>query len=154
MALSLPIKIKYFSNDAVPAKLTVGDWIDLKARERLVLHEGEEAVIRLGVAMELPQGYEAHVAPRSSTFRKWGIIQTNSVGVIDNSYCGDNDEWMMEVVCLKPRGELDGEKVTIINPGDRVCQFRIMESQPLLRFIEVPTLGNPDRGGYGSTGHN
>lgn len=150
---SLSVRYKT-EQDIVPEKISVGDWIDLRATERLVLQEGEEAVIHLGIAMELPEGYEAHVAPRSSTFRKWGVIQTNSVGIIDNSYCGDNDEWMMEVICLKPRDELDGVKCSIINPGDRVCQFRIMPSQPKIEFIKVNTLGNPDRGGFGSTGHN
>ena len=139
---SLSVRYKT-EQDIVPEKISVGDWIDLRATERLVLQEGEEAVIHLGIAMELPEGYEAHVAPRSSTFRKWGIIQTNSVGIIDNSYCGDNDEWMMEVICLKPRDELDGVKCSIINPGDRVCQFRIMPSQPKLSSSRSTPLVTP-----------
>ena len=93
----------------------------------------------------MPEGYEAHIAPRSSAFKRWGIIQANSVGVIDNSYCGDNDIWMMPVYATR---------FTKIHKNDRICQFRIVEKQPHLEFEVVDHLGNEDRGGFGSTGRN
>ena len=107
-------------------------------------------MIPLGVAMELPEGYEAIVAPRSSTFKTWGIVQANSIGVIDNSYCGDNDQWYYPAICLKPT---EGEHGVWIHKGDKICQFRIQENQPEIRFEEVEVLGNEDRNGFGSTGN-
>ncbi len=139
------IKIKYFSDKI--EKLTYidgkSDWIDLRAAEDVVLKKGEFKLISLGVAMELPRGYEAHVVPRSSTFKNFGIIQTNHQGVIDGSYCGDNDQWFMPVYAVRD---------TEIHVNDRICQFRIMENQPRLQFDEVAHLENADRGGHGSTG--
>ena len=137
------IKIKYLKDIEKIEKISKGDWIDLRAAEDVELKNGEFKIIPLGVAMEIPRGYEAHLAPRSSTFKKWGIIQTNSIGVIDNSYSGDNDEWGMPVIAMRD---------TKINKNDRICQFRIVESQPEIEFVEVDTLGNADRGGFGSTG--
>ena len=137
------IKIKYLKDIERIEKISKGDWIDLRAAEDTELKNGEFKIIPLGVAMEIPRGYEAHLAPRSSTFKKWGIIQTNSIGVIDNSYSGDNDEWGMPVIAMRD---------TKINKNDRICQFRIVESQPEIEFVEVDTLGNADRGGFGSTG--
>ena len=119
------------------------DWIDLRSSEDVDLKKGEFRLIRLGVAMKLPDGYEAHMVPRSSTFRNYGIIQTNHMGVIDNSYCGDNDEWKYPVYAVRD---------THISRGDRLCQFRIIKNQPPLLFEEVEHLGGPDRGGFGSTG--
>lgn len=139
------IKIKYF-NDNDRLKNIDGDksdWIDLRAAKDIRLKKGEFALIPLGVAMEIPRGYEAHVVPRSSTFKKWGIIQTNSVGIIDNSYCGDNDQWMMPVYATRD---------TTIYKNDRICQFRIMKNQPKIKFNQVEKLDNPDRNGFGSTG--
>lgn len=139
------IKIKYFTKDVKSKRLlkvTVGDWIDLRARETMELKQGCFYLIPLNVAMELPEGYEAHIVPRSSTFKKWGLIQTNSIGIVDNSYCGNNDEWKMPVYTAKD---------TIIHAGDRVCQFRIVPIQPEIQFEEVDHLDNPDRGGFGST---
>ena len=139
------IRIKYFS-DAVPPLCQVdgkSDWIDLYAAETVTLRAGESALIPLGVAMALPEGYEAHVAPRSSTFKNWGILQVNSVGVIDESYCGDGDEWKMPVYATRD---------TVIEFGDRICQFRIMAHQPAITFAEVEHLSGRDRGGFGSTG--
>ena len=140
------IKIKYFTNkiDKIN-KIDKGDWIDLRAAETIELKAGEFKLIPLGVAMQLPEGYEAHMAPRSSTFKNWGIIQTNSVAVIDESYCGDNDQWLYPAYALRD---------TVINVNDRICQFRIVEKQPLIDFEEVEVLGNDDRGGIGSTGVN
>lgn len=139
------IKIRYFSDEI--EKLTYidgkSDWIDLRASEKVKIHAGEFALIPLGVAMELPNGYEAHLAPRSSTFKTWGIMQTNSIGVIDGSYCGDNDVWHMPVYATRD---------TIIHVNDRVAQFRIMENQPKIEFEEVEHLAGKDRGGFGSTG--
>lgn len=137
------IKIKYLKDIEKIEKISKGDWIDLRAAEDVELKSGEFKIIPLGIAMEIPRGYEARLAPRSSTFKKWGVIQTNSIGVIDNSYSGDNDEWGMPVIAMRD---------TKINKNDRICQFRIVESQPEIEFVEVDTLGNADRGGFGSTG--
>lgn len=139
------IKIKYFSSEI--EKLNYidqkSDWIDLRAAQRVELKQGEFKLIPLGVAMELPAGYEAHMVPRSSTFKNFGILQTNSMGVIDESYCGDNDQWFFPALAVRD---------TVIEVNDRVCQFRIMEHQPKIEFIEVNQLNHQDRGGHGSTG--
>lgn len=139
------IRIKYFSEQI--EKLTYienkSDWIDLRAAADVSLKKGETALIPLGVAMELPSGYEAHVVPRSSTFKNFGIIQTNHMGVIDESYCGNNDQWYMPVLAVRD---------TKIHVNDRICQFRIMEHQPIIQFEETDELRHSDRGGFGSTG--
>ena len=141
------IKIRYFPGAAQPLDYIDGksDWIDLRAAERVELKAGQFRLIRLGVAMALPAGYEAHVVPRSSTFKTWGILQTNSMGVIDGSYCGDNDEWRVPVYATRD---------TCIERGDRICQFRIVENQPRITFEEVEHLDGADRGGFGTTGKN
>lgn len=140
------IRIKYFTNEIEKVnKIDKGDWIDLRAAQTVELKAGEFKLIPLGVAMQLPEGYEAHVVPRSSTYKNFGVIQTNHQGVIDESYCGDNDQWFMPVYALRD---------TIINVNDRICQFRIMKKQPSINFEEVEVLGNDDRGGHGSTGTN
>lgn len=148
------IRIKYFDDAKKLEKISKGDWIDLYANKDMFIPEGERAMIPLGIAMELPEGYEAHLAPRSSTFKTWGIIQTNHVGVIDHSFCGDNDQWHMPVYCLvgKDRMWLTERKGTFIHKGDKIAQFRIMEIQPEIEFEEVDHLGNESRGGFGSTG--
>lgn len=139
----MKIKVKYHT-DILPLEMNEkGDWVDLRAAQYMKLREGCSYYIPLGISVELPEGYEAHVAPRSSTFKNWGIIQTNSVGVIDNSYCGDNDIWMMPVYATR---------FTEIKKNDRICQFRIVEKQPHLEFETVDYLGNEDRGGFGITG--
>ena len=148
------IKIKYFTDINKLEKIDKGDFIDLRAAEDVILKKNEFKLIPLGVAMELPEGYEAHVVPRSSTFKNYGIIQTNSAGIIDESYCGDNDQWFVPVYCLEPRHFMNGESVTIINKNDRICQFRIVEKMPNIEFEEVEILGNEDRSGFGSTGVN
>jgi len=139
------IKVKYFSNEI--EKLTYidgkSDWIDLRASEEVSLKKGEFRLIPLGVAMELPKGYEAHIVPRSSTYKNFGIIQANHCGIVDGSYCGDNDMWRMPVIAMRD---------TVIHVNDRICQFRIMENQPKLSFEEVEHLKGADRGGFGSTG--
>lgn len=139
------IKIKYFDKDYPPLEIKKNnsDWIDLRAAEDIVLHKGEHYLIPLGVAMQLPRGYEAWVVPRSSSFKKWGILQTNSPGIIDESYCGDNDQWFMSVYATR-----DAK----IEKYDRICQFRLMSHQISFTVKTVETLGNKDRGGHGSTG--
>ncbi len=139
------IKIKYFGQDLEKLEYIGGksDWIDLRASETVELKSGDFKLIPLGVAMELPPGYEAHVVPRSSTFKTYGILQTNSCGVIDGSYCGDQDMWKMPVYATRD---------TTIQKGDRICQFRIMENQPEIVFQETEFLENKDRGGFGTTG--
>lgn len=139
------ITIKYFTDKI--EKLTYidgkSDWIDLRAAEDVALKAGEFKLIPLGVAMKLPQGYEAHVVPRSSTFKNFGIIQINHCGIIDESYCGDNDQWYFPAYALRD---------TEIHVNDRICQFRIMEHQPTIQFEETEKLTGADRGGIGSTG--
>lgn len=139
----MEIKIKYFTDITPIEKISQGDWIDLRAAEDVDLHAGEFQLIPLGVAIELPQGYEAHIVPRSSTYKKFGIIQTNHQAVIDESYCGDNDQWFYPAYALTDAH---------IRKDERICQFRIMEKQPQIDFVVVDTLGNADRGGIGSTG--
>ena len=137
------IKIKYLREIDEIAAAKGGDWVDLRAGETVELKAGEYAMIPLGIAMELPKGYEALVAPRSSTFRKYGVILVNSIGVIDESYCGDGDEWNFLAYAVRD---------TVIPKNERICQVRIIEHQPAVSFEVVETLGNPDRGGIGSTG--
>ncbi|HZK23112.1 MAG TPA: deoxyuridine 5'-triphosphate nucleotidohydrolase [Atopostipes sp.] len=139
------LKIKYFNSELPKLEYIEGksDWIDLRASIDMKLTKGVFALIPLGVAMELPVGYEAHVVPRSSTFKNFGLIQVNSFGVIDNTYNGPNDQWFFPAY---PTKDVD------ISFGDRICQFRIMENQPKLSFIESDLDDNLDRGGHGSTG--
>ncbi len=138
------IRIKYLNNDIERLRYIDGksDWIDLRAAEDVELKKGEFRLIHLGVAMQLPRGYEAHLVPRSSTYKNFGIIQTNHMGVIDETYCGPNDWWKMPVYAVRD---------TKINKGERICQFRIMEHQPEIIFEEGDLTGS-DRGGFGSTG--
>lgn len=139
----LNVKIKYL-RDIKPIEFyDGGDWTDLRSGEDIELYTGSYYEIPLGVAMELPKGYSAIIIPRSSTFKKWGIIQTNSVGLIDESYCGDNDEWKLPVMAARK---------TKIHKNDRICQFRLIKQSDYLQFKVVKTLGNPDRNGFGSTG--
>ena len=138
------IKIKYFDQEIEKiSKIAKGDWIDLRSAEDVAIKEGEYHLIRLGVGMILPEGYEAHIVPRSSTPSKFGIMSANSVGIIDNSYSGDADEWMFPAVALRD---------TVIMKNDRICQFRIVKNQPDIIFNEVDHLGEKSRGGIGSTG--
>ena len=141
------IRIKYFTDKI--EKLTYidgkSDWIDLRASEEVEMKAGEFKLIPLGVAMELPKGYEAHIMPRSSTYKNFGIIQTNHCGIIDESYCGDNDQWYFPAYALRD---------TEIHVNDRICQFRIEKNQPKLVFEEVKELSGANRGGIGSTGKN
>ena len=139
------IEIKYFSNEIDELEYIGGksDWIDLRASETVEYKAGEFKLIPLGVGMRLPQGYEAHVVPRSSTFKNYGLIQTNSCGVIDGSYCGDEDMWYVPMYATRD---------VTVNKNDRICQFRIMENQPQIQFCKVEHLGDINRGGFGTTG--
>lgn len=138
------IKIKYFDQDIEKiSKIANGDWIDLRSAEDVAIKKGEYHLIRLGVGMILPEGYEAHIVPRSSTPSKFGLMSANSVGIIDNSYSGDADEWMFPAVAIRD---------TVIMKNDRICQFRIVKNQPEIVFDEVDHLGENSRGGIGSTG--
>lgn len=166
----MKIRIKYFNDAKRMQKIAKGNWIDVYANKDMFVPEGQRAMIPLGFALELPVGYEGHLAPRSSTFKTWGIIQTNSVGVVDDTYIGDNDQWHLPIYCLMAKDyadkvednyyelndvtEVKGERVkgTWIHKGDKVAQFRIMEVQPKFEFEEVESFGNADRGGFGSTG--
>lgn len=181
---AMKLRIKYFDGATKLKKITKGNWIDVYSREDVFVPLGEQRLIPLGFALELPQGWEGHLAPRSSTFKKWGVIQTNHVGVVDDSYIGDNDEWMMPVYCLNGKDtilkndnsnyeeyiqkyihtkefgvlalpsdwKIEFVKGTWIHKGDKIGQFRIMETMPELEFEEVESFGNSDRGGFGTTG--
>ena len=150
------IRIKYFDKATKLKKITKGNWIDVYANKDVFVKCGERAMVPLGFALELPEGWEGHLAPRSSTFKTWGIIQTNSVGVVDDTYIGDNDQWHMPVYCLQGKDieSENGEEVkgTWIRKGDKIGQFRIMEVMPEIEFEEVESYGNKDRGGFGTTG--
>ena len=139
------LKVKYFVEglDALCYVDGKSDWIDLRCAENVTLKAGEFRLIPLGVAIALPEGYEAHIVPRSSTFKNYGILQANSMGVVDCSYCGDNDQWRMPAYATRD---------VTIEKNARICQFRIMRNQPPLNFITVDHLDGPDRGGFGSTG--
>ena len=139
------IKIKYLTNVRTIEEISVGDWIDLRAAETIKLKKGEFRLIPLGVAIQLPKGYEAIVAPRSSTFKNFGVIMTNSIGVIDESYCGDADQWHFPALAMRK---------TVIHKDDRICQFRIIRHQPEVDLFVVNNLNNPNRGGIGSTGRD
>lgn len=141
----LVIDIKYHGDVKPIEMMPNGDWVDLRAAEDVNMWEGEYRLISLGVSMKLPEGYEAHIVPRSSTFRHWGIIQANHMGVVDNSYCGNNDIWKFPAIALRD---------TTIYKNERICQFRIVKKQPTLKFNEVDKLTDEDRGGFGSSGRD
>ncbi len=143
--MTFEIKIKYFSDEIEKLQYIGGksDWIDLRSAEHVVMKAGEDRLIRLGVGMIWPEGYEAHVVPRSSTFKNYGLLQANSCGIVDESYCGDNDEWMWPAYATRD---------TEVNVNDRIAQFRIIKHQPEIEFVTEEKLMNTDRGGFGSTG--
>lgn len=139
------IKIKYFTDIIPMEQKENSDWIDLRSAIDIDLKTGEFKLIPLGVGMKLPKGYEAHIVPRSSTYKNFKIIQTNHQAVIDETYCGDNDQWFYPVLAIED---------THISKNDRICQFRIIKKQPQITFETVDRLYNEDRGGHGSTGRN
>ena len=141
------IRIKYHNDELKKLEYIDGksDWIDLRVAEDVVLKKGDFKLVSMGVSMQVPDGYEMIMAPRSSTFKNFGLIQTNSLGIIDESYCGDNDIIRMPVYATRD---------TELHVNDRIAQFRIIEHQPSIIFDEVDSLGNSDRGGFGSTGRS
>lgn len=139
----MEVKIKYHEGGVKLQKIEKGDWIDLYASKDYTMKSGDFQLIDLGVSIEIPKGYEAYVVPRSSTFKNFGIIMANSIGIIDESYCGDNDIWRFAALAMRD---------TEIKQGDKIAQFRLMEHMPAIEFVEVESLGNADRGGCGTTG--
>ena len=164
----MELRIKYFDGATKMEKITKGNWIDVYANKDVFVDEGTRAMIPLGFALELPKGYEGYLVPRSSTFKTWGIIQTNSLGIVDDTYIGDNDQWHMPVYCLQGK-DVEIEKIeciiddckevfhnkikgTWIRRGDKIGQFRIQKSMPEIEFKIVEKFDNEDRGGFGTTG--
>ncbi len=146
--MSETIKITYLSDKIDRLEYIAGksDWIDLRSAEEVELAAGEFRLISLGVSMCLPDGYELLIAPRSSTFKNFGILQTNSIGVVDEKYgkTSSKDVLMMPVLAVRD---------TVIHVNDRICQFRIIKHQPQILFEEVaPHEDGEERGGFGSTG--
>lgn len=139
----MTIKIKYHAPIEKIERMEKGDWIDLRAAEDVSLKAGEYRLISLGISVRLPKGFEAHIVPRSSTFKTWGILQTNSMGVVDESYAGESDIWRMPVYAVRD---------TQIKMNDRICQFRVVEKMPPVTLEEVETMDADSRGGFGSTG--
>ena len=137
------IDVKYHADIYPLEKTDKGDWIDLRVAEDVELKAGEFKLISLGVSMKLPEGYEAVIIPRSSTFKHWGILQTNHFGLIDNSYCGDNDVWMFPALATRD---------VLIEKNSRICQFRVQKKMDNIVFNTVDKLGDVDRGGFGSSG--
>lgn len=151
----LEIKIRYMHEDTRRLEFNpVGDWIDLYADATVDIKPHEHVLIPLGVAMQLPKGYEAHLAPRSSLFKNYGLLVANSIGIIDESYCGDNDEWKLSAYNTGTHITVGTEWNAIrVDRGDKIAQFRIVEKMPKVFLHEVLFLGNKDRGGFGSTGN-
>lgn len=139
----MEILIRYHAPITRIEKLPQGDWIDLRSAEEVHMKAGEHRMISLGISVQLPRGYEAHLLPRSSTFKNYGLLLVNSCGIIDESYCGDNDIWRFNAYATRD---------TVVRFDDRICQFRLVEKMPQLTLTEVDRLTGPDRGGFGSTG--
>ena len=138
------MKIKILPTGKMP-EFKNGDWIDCYTRFDYNLKFMENCPLRLGFTAELPHGYEAIVAARSSLTKNFGVMSINGIGIIDENYCGDSDEWLLPVICINPKG-------TTIPAGSRVAQFRIIKHQPFIIFNIVDKMNNKNRGGYGSTG--
>lgn len=157
---TLQAEIKYLEGARELTKISKGDLIDLYAYEDVFIPYMGQTLISLGFSLKLPKGYMAKLYPRSSTFKTWGLIQTNHVGIIDNSYCGNNDIYMYPVQCTMAKQTekvmINGHKVTIsgtwVKKGDRICQMEICEVPPTIEFNKVDDLQTEDRGGFGSTG--
>lgn len=139
------IHVKYHSDIKKLEKIKNGDWIDLRASERYELKQGDFKLIDLGVSIKLPKDCEAHVVPRSSTYKTWGVIQANSLGVIDESYCGEEDVWKYPVIAMRD---------TVIEKNDRICQFRIFKKMEHVTFKTVKEMEDASRGGFGQTGRD
>lgn len=152
------VKIKRHDKDLIlPEKIKVGDWVDLRASEDTFVALGNYKQIPLGISMEIPEGCFAMVLPRSSTFKKWGIMMANSMGIIDQSYCGDNDIWQFPTFCVMNTidtvSDPEHRVGTIIKKNERICQFTLIKKTDFT-LKEVEKLGNADRGGFGSTGRD
>jgi len=140
----LEIKVKYHYEDLERLQqISIGNWIDMRSAETIHLEKGEDKLISLGVSMKLPDGYEAHIVPRSSTLKNFGVIQANHMGVVDSTYAGEDDIWKFWAIAMRS---------TWIHFNDRICQFRIMQVQPQIQFVEVDRMEDASRGGFGSTG--
>ena len=152
----MDIRIKYFEGARKLEQIEKGNWIDVYANEDVFIPLGVAVKIPLGFALELPKGFEGHMLPRSSTYQRWGITSPHGEGIIDDTYIGDNDQWHFFARCDEARcykdDKWDKTKGTWIRKGDKIAQFRIQEAMPKVNFIEVETFGNPDRGGFGTTG--
>ena len=137
-----------------------GNCIDVYAYEDMFIPYMSYAMINLGFAMQLPKGKIAKLYPRSSTFKTWGLIQTNHTGIIDESYCGNDDIWHLPVQCTMPKQVekvmINGHKVTVagtwVKKDDKIAQFEIVDAMEMPTFKKVEDLGNYNRGGFGSTG--
>lgn len=139
----MTIEVKYHADIQPIEKTDNGDWIDLRAAEDVELKAGEFKIISLGVSMKLPEGYEAYIVPRSSTFKHWGILQTNHMGIVDNSYCGNNDVWGFPALATRD---------VLIEKNSRICQFRVQRKMDNVRIYPVDNLEGANRGGFGSSG--
>lgn len=139
----LKLLVKYLRDVMPITVLDGGDWIDLRCAETMILKKGDYRAIPLGIAVDIPEGYSAIIAPRSSLFGRYGLLCANSFGIIDNSYNGDNDEWHFLVYATKS---------SMIWKNERICQFRLIKQSEPITIMPVEHLGNPDRGGIGSTG--
>ena len=145
MQVEAKLKIKYHVKELEKLRYIDGksDWIDLRVAENVSMKQGEYRLISMGISVEIPKGYEMLIVPRSSAYKNFGILQTNAMGVIDESFCGDNDIIHMPILAMRD---------TEIHINDRIGQFRLMPHQPEVHFIEVDHLDNEDRGGFGTTG--
>lgn len=148
------VKIKYHDGAIKIEEIEIGDWYDLAIPEEVKFEPFEFKLVELGIAMELPEGYEAQIVPRSSTYKKWSLIQTNHTGVIDNSYRGNDDTWKLPLLQIPHKGIWDTDKEsTTVPAGTRLCQFRLVPQSPRINFVETDDLGNDSRGGFGTTGN-
>lgn len=145
MQVEARLKIKYHVKELEKLRFIDGksDWIDLRVAENVSMKQGEYRLISMGISVEIPKGYEMLIVPRSSAYKNFGILQTNAMGVVDESFCGDNDIIHMPILAMRD---------TEIHINDRIGQFRLMPHQPEVHFIEVDHLDNEDRGGFGTTG--
>ena len=140
----MELRVKYHTNGIKPLEQVDGsDWIDLRTANEERLDAGDFKLLSLGVSIQLPPNCEGVIIPRSSTFKKWGILQANSCGLIDESYCGDNDVWMFPAMATED---------IVIPANTRLCQFRVQKKMGTVEFKTVDQLNNEDRGGFGSTG--
>lgn len=139
----MEIKIKYLSDNIPEIKLnSKGNWIDLYAAEDVFIPYNNMKLIPLGVAMKLPKGFEAHLLPRSSTYKNWGIIMANNMGIIDESYCGNEDEWKFPAICVKPKLYKEIAKDTYgLLPDENEKEFLCKYANAINKPINLLTFG-------------